>query len=345
MNKIFKNSLLVLGLIIFALIIFCGFYYWQIYKSINGIEKQTIYIIEGEGVNEVANKLSEKGLIRSALFFKIHLFLSNKHHQITPGTYEFSGDQNAASIIFDIINGNVAEDKVTIIEGWRKEQIAGLLSSYGLSEKDFLKEVTEVKKYKSLFPFLENFKIEKDLEGFLFPDTYQFMKNENAESIVTKMLKSFQQKVWEQYDFKKATKLSSYDYIKLAAIIEREIPNQNDRKKVAGLYLNRIANNMKLDADPTVQYAKETANPPKSYKNYWQEISVSDYQKWSGDYNTYLMFGFPKTPICNPGAKAIESVLNAEENDYLYFFNSPDGKTIFSKTLGEHNKNKNKYLN
>ena len=345
MNHKAKITYSIIGLILLVILILGGLFLWQIKIPINSNVKQTVIIEEGDSLNIVASKLSSKGVIRSGLFFRTYMFISKKHQKIMPGLYQFSTNQNMISIANDLVSGKAADNKTTIIEGWRAEQIAGLLSKKDFNGQDFLTEIKDIKKYQAKFPYLKSFNQISTLEGFLFPDTYQFIPDESIESILSKMLTNFETKVFNKLDFKSAGKFSNLDdYLKLASIIEREIAKSEDRPKVAGLYYNRLRLQMKLDADPTVQYQKETTNPPKDYQDYWQKITSDDYYKWEGNYNTYIITGLPENPICNPGFDAVNSVLNPESNDHYYFFNTKDGKTIFSSSLEEHEENQKKYL-
>ena len=120
----------------------------------------------------------------------------------------------------------------------------------------------------------------------------------------------------------------------IASIVEREAKKDADRPIIAGVYLNRLNSNIKLDADPTIQYAKGS----------WAAISVSDYQNVNSPYNTYLHAGLPPGPICNPGLKSIEATLSPTDTTYFYFLTTPDGQAIYSSTLAEQNANIKKYL-
>lgn len=119
--------------------------------------------------------------------------------------------------------------------------------------------------------------------------------------------------------------LSRQDVI-IASIVEREAKFDEDRPKIARVYLNRLELGMKLEADPTVQYAKGS----------WDAIKLSDYQNVNSSYNTYLHAGLPPGPICNPGLESLQAVLSPDSNDYLYFFHKTDGHAVYSKTLEEH---------
>lgn len=202
---------------------------------------------------------------------------------------------------------------ITIIEGLRREEIARIYDKAGVCSYDNFMAAT------------------KDLEGYLFPDTYRFYPDTLASTVVEKMITNFQTK----------TGGATRDQLILASIIEREADTSADREGIAGVYNNRLKIDMKLDADPTVQYGKDTlytaglsTNTQSTFK-YWQPITQSNYQDVNSPYNTYLNKGLPPASICNPGLKSINAAKNPDNNGYLYFFNR-GGKTYYSKTLQEH---------
>jgi len=196
--------------------------------------------------------------------------------------------------------GKVQEYLVTIPEGWRLTQI----DEY-LAEKKIIKAG-------------ELIKIASADEGYLFPDTYRLPLDIKPEEIRKMMIDNFNKKT-SQY------KIDSQTVI-LASIVEREAKFDEDRPKIAGLYLNRLEQNMKLEADPTVQYAKGS----------WDPITTADYKNVISPYNTYLFAGLPPGPICNPGLKSIEAVLYPQKDGFLYFFHKADGHAVYSATQQEH---------
>lgn len=221
--------------------------------------------------------------------------------------------------------------KVTIPEGWRREQIAALLQKDAVTmAADFLDAT-------------------KNDEGHLFPDTYFFYAATPANTVRDKMLAVYKQRVAN----------TDTNTLIIASIVEREAGNASDRPKIAGVYWNRYRLGMALDADPTVQYAKDTNNLNQALKGvtkptdyattlrnfkFWSMITLADYNNVQSSYNTYLQAGMPPGPICNPGVASIEAAQNPTQHSYLYFFTTSDGAAVYSKTLDEHTKNKAKYL-
>jgi len=211
---------------------------------------------------------------------------------------------------------------LTIIEGWNRQEIARALKEKGilLDEEDFLN-------------------LTVDLEGYLFPDTYVFLRNSQPKEVVEVLTKNFQKRTKELNP--------SREDIILASILERESKSFEEKRIIAGIYLKRQKAGMPLQADPTVQYAKyvDLGKAPlvEGRVNYWAPISQSDYYSVQSPYNTYLNKGLPKGAICNPGLESIKAALDPKETDYLYFFHSKE-QIYFSKTLDEHQQKQRLYL-
>jgi UPF0755 protein len=201
---------------------------------------------------------------------------------------------------------------ITVIEGKRREEIAKQLENAGIT---------------SAAQFLLN---SAGQEGTLFPDTYRFFPNTPAKDVVDKMRANY------------ATRLDivpTKDQLILASIVEREAGTDADRAVIAGVYMNRLKIGMTLDADPTVQYAKDTItasadNLPTTFI-FWGSITKADYRSVNSAFNTYLHAGLPPGPICNPGKKSIDAAMNPAVHDFYFFFTRGD-KIFLSKTKAEH---------
>lgn len=287
-------------IIIFVIFLVLAVYLQQgLFKKSN--KSVSFSIKQGDGARDIANNLKKEGVISSPLLFSLYVY--QRHWFLQPGVYKIDKGQTSIQIASSLHEGKVVEYLVTIPEGWRLTQI-----------DDFLAEKKIIKKGELI-------KIASADEGYLFPDTYRFSLSVTPEEIRSMMIENFNKKTSRQ-------KVSTQDII-IASIVEREAKFDEDRPKIAGVYLNRIAKGMKLEADPTVQYAKGS----------WSPITVSDYTNVQSPYNTYLHEGLPPGPICNPGIKSIEAVLRPEKSDYLYFFHKTDGYAVYSKTLEEHRAN------
>jgi UPF0755 protein len=215
-----------------------------------------------------------------------------------------------------------ADITVTIPEGWRREEIGRLLEQKGVCT------------------YTEFVLASKDSEGKLFPDTYRFFPKTDAEQVVRSMVTTFNRRISDLTLDATPKPLSGLDdVITLSSIVEREAATDAERPLIAAVYLNRMEIGMKLDADPTVQFAKiapaiPNNNPPASF-SFWPVITRQDYQQVDSAYNLYRNVGLPPGPIANPGIKSVAAVLQPANHDYFYFFHR-NGTLFLSKTLAEH---------
>jgi UPF0755 protein len=300
-----KTILIIVGILVLAGCLFALYLYWAIKLPVSdNTDNVVVEIVENDSTIEIAYTLKQQHLIKSPLVFRYYSLLSDKN--IMPGIYYFHQNMNMDEILDILGEGRISEKRVTIPEGWRREQIAELLASAGIVDKDDFISHT------------------KDLEGYLFPDTYQFGMDNVLLEVINKFINNFNTQTAD-------LNLSDDDVI-LASIVEREARHDTDRHKIAGVYTNRLNIGMKLDADPTVQYVNGNWDPPK----------VSDL-RIDSLYNTYIYRGLPPSAICNPGLKSIHAVLSPQQHDYYFFFNLRDGTTIYSKTYQEHKANIEKY--
>lgn len=223
----------------------------------------------------------------------------------------------------EVLNLKKQDVQITIPEGWRREQIAAALQAKGITDANSFLSASSAD------------------EGYLFPDTYRFFPNTVASEVVKTMKQNYQNRL------NSGTTVSSTQLI-LASIIEREAKNDSERATIAGVYQNRLKDGMKLEADPTVQYGKDTnrlagvsnalssaiTSLPDNYK-FWSVITQANYTDVLSPYNTYLHDGLPPAPICNPGLKSIQAAQNPENHNYYYFVHR-GGQILLSKTLEEH---------
>ena len=298
-------------------------------------------IRKGEGFQEIARNLEEKKLIRSSSSFKLYLLLKGWADKLKPGYYRLSYNLSGKEIAKMLVEGSGREVKVTIPEGWTIFQIEEKLKETGvLKENDTLLNL-KIGDFQKDFPFLKNLPASASLEGFLFPDTYRFEVDTSAELVAKKMLFNFENRFWKKY-FKEIEekKLNLYDLVKMASLIEGEIPYESDRVLVSGILWKRFKNNIPLQVDITLVYFKCYFRKEENCR-LLQEKDL----KIDSPYNTYLYLGFPPTPVANPSLNALESALYPQPSPYFYYLSDPQtGKTIFAKTLEEHNLNIKKYL-
>jgi UPF0755 protein len=280
-------------------------------------EIKTVEVQAGASRVTIAKRLKSEGIIRSSARFIIESLI--RRRTLLAGTFTLNPTDGLSNIIATLSNKQRVEQRITIPEGWRREQIADYLATKGVDRDQFL-ALTEGK------------------EGTLFPDTYNIKAEPSAEEVVMKLTNTYQMRT----DGKTITS----EQLILASIVERESKTDTERPIIAKIYLNRRMRGMKLEADPTVQYGRDTnlAAAGNSPKEWWGPITKSDYTNVISPYNTYIISGLPPTPIANPGLKSIHAVLSPADTDALFFFHLQDGTIITSKTLEEHTRNIRKYL-
>jgi len=279
--------------------------------------KKYFEVKKGETTLTISKNLAEKKLVKSELVFAIYVRI--KSGSLIPGVYEIPKNAKMIDVYDTISNGKTKVVKFTIPEGYRVEQIGQLLEEKKLgSYEDFVAKGAK-------------------LEGQLFPDTYYISPEYSTDQIIETMHANYLEKI--------STLTVSSEDLTIASIVEREAVKDEERPIIAGVYKNRLARKMKLEADPTVQYGKD--NQSIKYINlsaklnfpYWQQISSADYLSVKSPYNTYIIPALPPTPICNPGTKSIESTINYTHHDYLYFLQA-NGQIYLAKTQAEHEQNK-----
>ncbi len=283
--------------------------------------KQVAFVINpGETVSDVAKNLEVKSIIRSALVFK----MSAKDEglsAVSVGDFILSPAMSNSEVI-KVLKGGSTDVRVTLLEGWRVEQIADELNSkLKIDKNQFIKAA------------------KKD-EGYLFPDTYFFHPDASIETIIETLRGNFDKKYSLDLQKKiKAQGLTPEQGVILASIVEREGRSKEVRTNIASILLKRFNMGMKLDADATVQYAKDSQRI-KTLEKFWQPIFEADYIEVVSPYNTYLNNGFPPAPIANPSLMSLQAVADADPSTpYLYYFHDSQGNSYYAKTLEEHNAN------
>ncbi len=231
------------------------------------------------------------------------------------------------------------EVTITIPEGFTLQHIGELVEAkLGISSDDWQAETGVDSPFEGTRPLLNSKPDSVDLEGYLFPDTYRFFPDASAHDVVEKLLQTMAQKVSSIAPVFNETDDGTYpqdlhEVLTLASIIEREVRTDADRSIVAGIFRNRLAIGMALQADSTVNYVTGKKTPG---------VSVEDLQIDS-PYNTYKYPGLPPGPIANPGLASIIAAANPATTDYYYFLTTSEGKVVYAKTHEEHVANKARY--
>jgi len=326
-RKIVYIILVFLIIILVSLIIF----WWQIRTPLNPIGETKIFkVSKGDSAKVIAENLKDTGLIKNPFLFRLYIFLALSQYSLKPGEYELSSKMPIRDIGDTLVLGGVNEVIITIPEGFSLKQVEDRLVGAGLAKRD---ELMNYKFSKDVPPILSDKPKSVSLEGYLFPDTYRFFKDATLSDVISKMIDNLSNKLTP--DLKTAIKNSSYstyEILTMASLIEKEIPKDSDRSIVAGILWKRLKAGVPLQVDATLVYI--TGH---------NELYEAD-RKINSPYNTYLYRGLPKGPIANPGLSTIKAAIFPETSPYWYYLSAKDGKTIFSKTLEEHNRNRAIYL-
>lgn len=323
-------------------VIFLGYFLSALRPVSQTSEIVKIEIRSGESFGQIAADLESVKIIRSSVAFQLLSVVSGSAHQLKPGLYFLESAWSTPNILMKMVAGPDLEREVVIPEGLtfldidKKLSDAGIIQPKALANFDF-------GSIKNDYEFLKELKSPIKIEGYLFPDTYKFYINSRPEYVVKKMLDNFNAKAWPVLRINNS-QLTTNDVLKIASLIEREvdyIDYPEDGLTVAGIIYKRLKIGMGLQIDATIIYAK-----CGGYILYCDDAKF--YRKDTGfvsTYNTYLHNGLTPTPISNPGMDSINAALNPASTNYWYYLSdSKTHKLIFSKTLEEHNKNRELYL-
>jgi UPF0755 protein len=296
----------------------------------------------GSDTSEIADILKTAGVISKPQIFKIVSKLNGYDGKYQAGSHIVQKGLELDTLM-RILSGKPESRKLTIPEGWTYKQIAKALADKDIASQDKLNTAMNYESYD--YDFLDQIKNinnrEFKLEGYLFPDTYEFGLNADAKSVINTMLSNLNNKLTkEHYKRAKEIGMSMDQVITLASIIEREVSSSSDRRLVSAVFHKRLKDNSykKLESCATLQYIFLN----KEGKVH-EQITYED-TKVDNAYNTYINEGLPPGPICSPGMDSINAALYPdEETDYRFFVARGDGTTKFSKTYSEHLKAMKQY--
>lgn len=314
------------------------FFIWQgIYlpKDSQNTEKRLFEVNQGQGLLTISENLAKEKLIKNKLFFQIYIILKGQIKKLQAGTYSLSPAMNIRDIGQKISQGENIKIKITIPEGFTIEQIQNEFNSKLDTELNSNIKSQNLESFKNEFAFLDETPNNTTLEGFLFPDTYFFEPDIQEIEIVKIFLRNFDKKLTEELR-QEITKQGKtiFDIITMASLLEKEVKSLEHKKLVSGILWKRMRSGMPLQIDATITFI----TGKKTTKVSLEETRIDS------PYNTYKYTGLPIGPICNPGIESIIAAIRPQSNDFWYYLSAPDGETIFSKTLQEHNIAKAKYL-
>ena len=326
--KSLRVSLLALA----AAVVACaGILAWLVFGDRSlPVAPTTFEVGSGLSVAEIANALQRAGVVRSGLLLRYYLRLSGVASHVNAAVYDFQAHENLADVAAVFAGGGrPSVTWVTVPEGFTARQIAHRLDAQGLGNAaDFL----DVVWHQSLL--LDN-TLTRGLEGYLYPDTYQFRHAATPEAIATLMTEQFRKKLPQ--DWQSSAHRLGYtlpQIITVASIIEREARDDAERPIMAGVYYNRLRRGMPLEVDATIEYAL----PKHKSVLHYRDLAIDS------PYNTYTHTGLPPTPISNPGARSISAALHPAKTDYLYYVYEGNGRHHFSRTLEEQKAAEQRYL-
>jgi UPF0755 protein len=355
-------AVLLLGLLIFGGVYFAWTTVTDVFQpaNANATNKIPFQIQDGENGTQIADQLQAKGLIRNSLAFRVWVKIKGVDTtQFKAGAYNISPSMSIDQIISLLLLGQPDEVPVTVLEGWRLEQTANQFAHNNplyqplvkFNTQDFLKYAKNPRQFPDAnkYPFLKSIPAGSSMEGFLFPDTYLVPVDATARDVVNILLTNFANKLQANHldTLAKQNKMSLYQMVTLASIVQREALFDADRPLVASVYWNRIYRPnaetvSELNADPTVQYARDSQSGTTKY---WTPLQGSARTILpNSPYNTYTHQGFPPSPICSPGLASLLAAANPAKTDNYYFLSKSDGHNVYAKTLAEFQADEQKYL-
>ncbi len=290
--------------------------------------KKIVYITYGSNLKKISQNLAENKVIKNKFLFELYMLITGAYKKIKAGEYKFSGYDSIRSVAVKLKKGDVVKYKIVIPEGSDINEISEILYINKLIDREKFLKLTSDK------VFLNKLGVKyKNLEGLLFPDTYYFVIGEGEEKIIKTMYERFKEmvkvdlnKYYNVYNYN----IRGYNLIKLASIVEKESKLDEERPMIASVFYNRLKSKetyqRRLESCATVRYALN--------KRYGA-LSNRDL-KVNSPYNTYIIIGFPPTPICSPGLKSINAVLSPAKTDYFYFVVKGDGSHNFSSNMEDH---------
>jgi UPF0755 protein len=294
-------------------------------------------VASGDTPRRIAQNLTAQNLITDANLFVDYVRLNDLDTKLQAGTYFLRRSQTLEQIALALTDSRNSQFPFRILEGWRLEEVAAAIDNnpfFGFSSGEFLALVGPGAPLDPQFAGQTGLPGGASLEGFLYPDTYNLPADVTPPMLRDILTRSFLEKVGAQIPTDATTQgFTLYQIVTLASIIQREAIHPDEQPLIASVYRNRLARNMKLDADPTVQYAigfKEG--------RWWPRITVADYTGVVSPYNTYLNTGLPPGPIGSPGLTAMRAAVYPASSPYLYFRAdcSSDGYHKFARTYAEH---------
>ena len=304
-----KNTLRVVYVAIFLILFMCLALFYNFFAAKKEYKNVNINVKKGTTFTQIYEDLK----LNYGIIDRIYLKLNGGNIKLKVGTYKFNGKFSKYEIIKKIKNSETNGVKLTIPEGFTSKQLFARMEALELgTTEEINKALSEVD-----FPYPHE---NNNFEGYFYPETYIFSENVTTKQVIQTILAEFLKKFPPE---KYPDKQKFYDTLKMASIVEAEVPDAVDKPKVAGIFLKRLEIGMRLESDATLKY------------ELGRQATRNELKQQNTPYNSYKVKGLPPTPIGNPPIETFKAVLNAEKTDNLFFF-THKGKTYYSKTHEEH---------
>lgn len=301
----------------------------------------TVEIPKNPTTTEVADILSSDGIIHDVNFFKLYSWLTKADGHYSNGSYKIDTNMDYEAVISNLQSNlnRVDTVKITFPEGINTLEIANLFEKNGVCTAKEVLALINSNQFDNDFEMVKSITNTKDryykLEGYLFPDTYEFYKDEDPEQAIQKLLSNCNKKLTSDIRNKAAAQKMSIDQLMtLASMIQAEAANKDDMYQISSVFHNRLASGgegdlLRLRSDPTTYYPYRTkAAVPSNIRD-----------SYKSKYDTYTIQGLPAGPICNPGTDAIDAALNPADTNYYYFCHDKNGKAYYARTNAQHEAN------
>ena len=305
--------------------------YQRLIEPYRGYDAPEVFveIPSGAGPAGIGERLVAAGIVRDAWTFRAAVLVSGRARALKAGEYRFDAPLHALDVIDKIARGDVYKRLLTFREGLTVGEMSRVFEERGFgSGDDFRKAAQQASLVADLDPAA------RDLEGYLFPETYALPRGTPARDVVAQMVAGFKEALTPDFrEAAKASGLSVRELVTLASLVEKETGAEAERPLVAAVYRNRLKIRMPMQADPTVIFALQKAG------KYTGNLTREHLRELDSPYNTYRYAGLPPGPIAAPGRASLQAAAKPADVDYLYFVSKNDGSHVFASTLAEHNKN------
>jgi UPF0755 protein len=320
--------------VVFVVLVAGGAGWWiysQVVEPYRGYAEAEVFvdIPSGSGPARIGEQLVAAGVVRDSNIFRAALMISGRARALKAGEYRFTQPMHALDVIDKIARGDVYKRLLTFREGLTIDEMSQVFEAKGFgTAAEFKKAASNAKLIGDLDPAA------RDLEGYLFPETYSLPRATPASEVVAQMVAGFRNALApEMRTAAESAGLTIRQLVTLASLVEKETGAGNERPLVSAVYRNRMKLGMPMQADPTVIFALQKAG------KYSGNLTREHLRELDSPYNTYKYAGLPPGPIAAPGRASLQAAAQPADVDYLYFVSRNDGTHVFASTLAEHNKN------